>query len=75
VSFFRKRARGYRAAFRVEGHRDAAERLRLEDPDTFAQIVAQADGSDAEAAAQRDPVAYVALFMAAAEDVGLETTD
>jgi hypothetical protein len=59
----------------VERYRAAAERLRREDLEAFELVVAQASGSDAEAAAQRDPVAYVALFMAAAQDAGFETTD
>lgn len=64
--FYRRHA--YRAAFRVELHRHAAEQVRTERPDLYAQILAQADGSEAEAAARRNPDAYVALFLAEAGD-------
>ena len=75
MGFLRNRVRGYHAGIRVERYRTAAVELRAEDPDTFWRVVARANGSDAEAAAQRDPIAYVALFMAAADDADLETTD
>lgn len=39
------------------------------DPETYRQIVVQADRSDAERAAHRDPDAYIALFIAAANDL------
>lgn len=71
MSFFGRKARGYKAAIRVERYRARAELLREEDPAVFAQILAQADGTDAEDAARRDPVAYVALFMHAADDAGV----
>lgn len=41
------------------------------DPALYQQLLAQADGTDAEAAARRDPDAYVALFLAATEDSGV----
>ena len=75
AGFLRNRVSGYGAAIRVERYRTAAEELQAEDPDTFWRIVARADGSDAEVAARRDPVAYVALFMAAADDAGVGTSD
>jgi hypothetical protein len=71
VGFLSRRKRGYRAAFRVEKYRAAAEQLRTENPELYQQILSQADGSDAEEAARREPDAYVALFLAEAEDEGL----
>lgn len=71
VGFISRRRRGYRAAFRVERYRAAAELLRVQDPETYRQIAAQADGSDAEGAARSDPDAYVALFLAEAADMGV----
>lgn len=68
MGFFRQRAKGYRAAVRVEKYRAAAVQLRENEPELYAQALAQANGSDAEAAAKRDPDAYVALFLAAFED-------
>ncbi len=65
---FQRKLRGYRAAFRVEEHRAAAEQLRREDPETYQRILEMAEGEAAEAAT-RDPDAFVALFMAAAGDV------
>ena len=67
--FFSERRKGYRAAIHVERYRSRAEQLRQDNPELFEQILAQADGSDAEDAARRDPVAYVALFLKAADDV------
>jgi hypothetical protein len=64
--------RSYRAAFRVEGNRAAAEALRGDDPDLYRRIVEQATGSDAEEPMRRDPDAYVALFLAEAKDAGLD---
>jgi hypothetical protein len=64
------RRRGYRAAFNVERYRRAARQLQTSDPATYEQIVAQADGSEAEHAARRDPDAYVALFLAEANKIG-----
>jgi hypothetical protein len=63
------RRNAYRAAIRVERYRRAASQLRANDPDGYWHIIAQADGSEAEQAAHRDPDAYVALFMAAASDL------
>jgi hypothetical protein len=48
----------------VEHYRTAAQGLRERDPDLYRQILESAgDDSEAEAAAQRDPDAYVALFL------------
>lgn len=68
MGFFKKRAEGYEAAFRVEKYRAAAVEMRESDPTVYAQVLAQADGSEAEGAARRDPDAYVALFLAAYDD-------
>ena len=65
MGFFRKKAAGYKAAIQVEKHRARAVELRERDPALYAHILAQADGSEAEGAARRDPEAYVALFLAA----------
>jgi hypothetical protein len=65
--YLASRWRGYRAAFRVERHRAVAQALRLRDPETYQQILNTADG-EAAAAAMRDPDAYVALFLAAANN-------
>jgi hypothetical protein len=63
------RGRGYRAASRVGRYRATAQALREQDPETYHQILdTAADGSEAEAAARRDPDAYVALFLSHAED-------
>jgi hypothetical protein len=64
------RWRGYRAAFRVETHRAAAEQPRRESSQTYQQILTMAEGEAAEAAA-KDPDAFVALFLAAAADEGV----
>lgn len=66
-----RRLRGYKAAAQVARWRSAAEQLRVEDPDTYAQILSQAEGGEAAEAAARDPDAYVALFLAAARDAGV----
>ncbi len=68
MGFFRRRAAGYRAAVRVERYRAHAAQLREDDPDSYARMLAQADGSDAEGAARRDPDAYVALVLAGLDD-------
>jgi hypothetical protein len=68
MGFLRRRARGYRAAFRVEKYRADAVQLRQDDPDSYAQMLAQADGSEAEEAARRDPDAFVALILAGLDD-------
>lgn len=65
------RRKSYRAAFRVEQYRAAAQELRRDDPETYWRIVEQATGSDAEAAARRDPDAFAALFLAEARDAGV----
>lgn len=67
MGFFRQRAKGYKTAVRVEKYRAAAVQLRENEPELYAQALAQANGSEAEAAAKRDPDAYVALVMAAVE--------
>lgn len=67
---FKRKVRGYRAAIRVETHRVAAEQLRQEDPETYQQILAMAEGEGAKAAAS-DPDAFVALFLAEAEKQGI----
>src|SRR5256885_1053783 len=66
VFFLLGRRRGSAAAVRVERYRRDAERLRRDDPASYKFILAQADP-----AADRDPDAFVALFLAAAADEGL----
>jgi len=68
MGFFRRRAAGYRAAIRVERYRAHAVQLREDDPESYAQMLAQADGSEAEESARRDPDAYVALILAGLDD-------
>jgi len=68
MGFLRRRAAGYKAAFRVEKYRAAAAELRQSDPSLYNQLLAQAEGGEAEAASRRDPDAYVALFLAAWDD-------
>jgi hypothetical protein len=68
MGFFGRRVRGYKAAARVESWRTRAEALRA----TYEQILAQADDdSQAAAAAQREPDAYVALFLSYASKESL----
>jgi hypothetical protein len=57
----------YRAGLQVEVWRAKAEAIRREDPELYHRILAEA-ASDANAAsaAARDPDAYVALWLAAA---------
>jgi hypothetical protein len=69
--WFRKRAAGYRAAINVEKHRGDAQALRRDDPALYEEILHQADGSEAEAAAQQDPDAFVALWLTEAERAGV----
>lgn len=71
TGFVSRKKAGYAAAVRVERYRGAAEALRRDDPATYARVLQQADGSEAEDAAARDPDAYVALFLAAASDAGV----
>lgn len=71
VGFFSRKKRGYRAAFRVEKYRAAAEQMRIDDPEMYQTILSQADGSAAEEPARRDPDAYVAIFLAEAADEGI----
>jgi len=59
-----RRLRGYRAVAQVERYRPEAERLRRADPQLCALILEQSKGSQAEAAAARDPDAYGALYLA-----------
>jgi hypothetical protein len=54
---------GYRATIHVEKNRAAAVYLRKTDPETYRRALALADGTEAEAAARRDPDAYVALVL------------
>jgi hypothetical protein len=68
MGFLKKKSAQYKAAIRVDKYRVRAVELREHDPDTFAQMLASADRSEAEGVAQRDPVAYVALLMAAWDD-------
>lgn len=69
------RRRSYGAGIRVEAWRDQAVALRLSDPDTYGGILGQAQGSEAAAAANRDPDAYVALFLSHANEVGFDVED
>lgn len=62
------RKRGYQAAWKVEKWRPQAEQLRREDPELYERILGEASG-DAAAAAQRDPEAFVALWLEAASSV------
>jgi hypothetical protein len=75
MGFFSRRKAGYKAAVRVERYRATAEQMRQNDPEMYEQILRQADGSPAEAAAARDPDAYVALFLAEAENAGVFDDD
>jgi hypothetical protein len=68
--FLWRRRRGYRAAFRVERYRAAAEHMRVHQLEMDREILSHAAGSEAESAALRNPDAYVALFLAEAEDMG-----
>jgi hypothetical protein len=70
LGFLRSRAHGYKAAFRVERYRAAAESLRQTDPDMYASILARAEGEAAESA-RKDPDAYVAIFLSIAEEEGV----
>jgi hypothetical protein len=63
------RRRSYEGAIRVERYRKRAEALRHRDPELHAQIVAQAD-EELRPVVDRDPDAYVALFLAASDDHG-----
>lgn len=65
-----RRLKGYKAAANVARFRPEAERLRAEEPDLYEQILAQSKGGPSESAAQRDPDAYVALFLAEARKSG-----
>jgi hypothetical protein len=62
--FLAGRKRGYQAAWKVENWRPEAERLRQEDPELYERILGEASG-EAAAAAQRDPDAFVALWLEA----------
>jgi hypothetical protein len=64
----------WRPAFRVERWRSEAARLRVEDPATYEQILAQASPEvQTTETYSRDPDSFVALFLAAAADEGLLT--
>lgn len=69
MEFLRLRRSRSAIAFRLERLLAAAQELRLADIETYRWVLAQASDG-AEALAQRDPDAYVALFLAAAEDCG-----
>lgn len=73
--FLLGRRRSYAAGFRVERNRAEAVALRENDPDTYWQIAAQADGGEAEAAARRDPDAYVAIFLSHVTEAGFRTPE
>jgi len=66
-----RRLRGYKAAVTVERFRAEAARLRIEEPDLYAQILSGAEGSDTQEAAAQDPDAYVALFLAELQERGV----
>jgi hypothetical protein len=70
---FRRKARGYRAAIRVEKYRAAAEQLRREDPAIYDEILARAEreATRGRGGPPRDPDAFVALFLAEAADAGV----
>jgi hypothetical protein len=72
MGFLKRKAAGYKAGIRVEKYRAAAADLREREPETYARVLAQADGSEAEGAAHRDPDAYVALFLASWNDAERE---
>lgn len=67
------RRKAYRAGLRVESKRAAAIALKQQDPEMYAAILAHAEGSDVEEAANRDPDAYVALFLSYADEIGEES--
>lgn len=75
MGFLRQRARGYQAAIHVAQYRSRAEDLLDNDPDLYEQILAQANGTEAEEAARANPVEYVALFLKAADDVGVTSAE
>ena len=60
---FLRRLRGYRAAFRVETHRKAAEQLRREEPEMYEQILGMAEGQRKPRLRHLD--AFVALLGSA----------
>jgi hypothetical protein len=64
--------RRWRPAIRVEQWRAEAVNLRLNDPENYEWILAQAksDPQAAAAAAARDPDAYVAIFLSHAHEIG-----
>lgn len=66
------RRRSYRAAWTVETWRARAVQMREDNPELYDQILAQAQADDETAvAAHRDPDAYVALWLAAANDTAV----
>lgn len=73
MGFFSRRKAGYRAVIRSEQQRKAAEDLRRNNPELYREILAQADGTEAEEAARANPDVYVALFLAEAEDARYST--
>jgi len=78
------RRKGVRAAARIERWRPVAEQLRASNPDLYARMLEQANWSEAKtgvaartsfsvsfSALAHDPDAFVALFLAEAERVGV----
>jgi hypothetical protein len=67
-----RRRRRYRAAFRVERYRAAAEHMRVHDPETYRRLLSHANGAEVADAVRRDPDAYVALLLAETGNMGCE---
>ena len=65
MRFVRRQGEDFESASQVEKYRAAAVKLRRRDPEAYAQAFALATGTDAEAAAERDPDAYVAFVLRA----------
>jgi hypothetical protein len=61
---------GFREAYRIEKWREAALILREEDPARYERIIANAPPEIAEAV-EKDSDAFVALFLASANDAGV----
>jgi hypothetical protein len=61
---------GFREEYRIEKWREAAVILRRENPKRYERIVAGAPPEIAEAV-EKDPDAFVALFLASANDAGV----
>jgi hypothetical protein len=65
-----QKLRSYRAGFRAEKWRAAAEQLREDDPQLYQRILSEAT-PEVEDAVRKDPDAFVALWLASAKDVGV----